>query len=161
MGKLLKRQSEQLSLYVQQIAWLNTAPEPPKRKGAKPEKQPTRLHRMKADKLTPSLPDNPAPYITDWLMEIGPLASTGMGPAPLGWAEIRAWQDSVGIELDPWEARTIRQLSKEFLTTMHEAKDPTFPAPFQSAQDIERNRGAVDRQLRNTFAAIRMSRGKP
>lgn len=110
---------------------------------------------MKADGLAIELPDNPLPYITEWLMEAGPLAATGMGPAPLGWAEIDAWAALTGTDPNPWEARTIRRLSRDFHDQMDKAREPTCPAPF-----VERpaNDDAVTAQFKAMFA--RMSANK-
>lgn len=146
--------SERLSLYVRQIAWLNTAPDPPK--NAKGQgKPPVRIKRMKADGIPVELPDNPSPYLVDWLMEIGPLSTGGMGPACLSWTDIRDWERLTGNQLDPWEARTLRRLSRDFVDQMNKAKEANCPAPYSSGTV---NTSAVDAQFAAMFKA--MSRKK-
>ena len=103
---------------------------------------------MKADGIAIDLPANPAPYLTDWLKEVGPLGSTGMGPAPLQWGEIRDWQTLMGIELSAWEARTLHGLSRDFHDQMHKAKEPTCPAPYVDRLD---NDDAVTEQFKRMF----------
>lgn len=76
------------------------------------------------------LPDNPAPYLTNWLFEIGPVEGDG----PISWQAMAAWEGVSGIELDPWEARTIRRLSAEYLSEYHQAKRRDRPAPYGEEQ---------------------------
>lgn len=113
---------------------------------------------MKADKIEPDIPPNPMPHLTGWLFEIGPTSSNGMGPVPIGWQEIAAWQELTGNEINPWEARTLRKMSADFVSTMHDAKDKSFPPPFTSAEAIARNRDAVSRQIGIGFKALTMAK---
>lgn len=115
---------------------------------------------MVREQITPDLPPNPAPYLTDWLFEIGPIASNGMGSSAIGWPDIAAWQMLKAVELFPWEAKVLRQLSAAFLGMMQDAKDPSCPAPFLSTETMERNREAVSNQLRIGFKAMSMANAK-
>lgn len=112
---------------------------------------------MKADGLQIELPPNPMPYLTEWLMEVGPVAANGMGSAPLGWAEIAAWQEMTGNDLNAWEARTLRRLSRDFHDQMHKAKEATCPAPFvaQVAND-----DAVGDQFKAMFRKMAANKTK-
>lgn len=80
-------------------------------------------------------PPNPAPHITEWLIEIGPSVAGSMGEAPISWGDITAWQQNTGIELDPWEARTIRRLSQVFVSQRYDAEKPDCPAPYRGPID--------------------------
>lgn len=147
MGGFYRGLSDQLSLYVRQLAWLNTAPNPPQ--GDKTGvKQPKRIVRMKAEGVPIDLPKNPCPYLVDWLMEIGPVASAGMGAAPVGWADIQTWQTLTAIEADPWEARTLMRLSRDFVAQIDRSKIPTCPAPYSTGLTNEQ---AVTEQFRAMF----------
>ncbi|EPR09869.1 hypothetical protein M527_07005 [Sphingobium indicum IP26] len=106
---------------------------------------------MRADGIAIDLPDNPAPYLVDWLSEVGPLSATGMGPASLAWSEIRDWQSLIGIELTPWEARTLHRLSRDFHHQMQWAKKPNCPPPYVGRLD---NDAAVTDQFRRMFARL-------
>ena len=112
---------------------------------------------MKADGVEIHLPPNPLPYITEYLMEIGPVSSSSMGSAPLAWPEIAAWQDLTGIELDAWEARTIRRLSRDFHDQMHRAKDANCPPPFAAKA---RNDDAVSEQFQRMFRVMAANKKK-
>lgn len=48
----------------------------------------------------------------------------GMGPTPLVWADIDAWQNLHGIRLSSWEIDTLHQLDRAALAT---APKPVTP----------------------------------
>lgn len=107
---------------------------------------------MKADDHDIVLPDNPAPHLTDWLLEIGPTAGDG----PLAWQDIAAWSSQVGIELDPWEARIVRRLSKTFVNQRSDARKPGCPEPrLQVNETAARKR--VDQQFAALIGALQTS----
>lgn len=123
---------------------MNTAPEPEGKGADKAAKQPTRLAAMEAQDVDPAIPDNPAPHLTEWLLEIGPTVPAGMGEAEIGWDHLTHWQQNVGIELAPWEGRLLRNLSRAWLSAKHEARKPDCPAPWGgTANDLSQNREAV------------------
>lgn len=80
------------------------------------------------------MPDVSVPHVIDYLMEIGPAASGGMGPTPISHAEIRAWQENTGISLTSWESRTLRQLSREYVGELIAGADRERQAPYQPAE---------------------------
>lgn len=92
-------------------------------------KQTKRGEKSRGEKLgdAAQLPDNPAPHLTDWLFDAGPLAPDG---SALGWQDLTAWQVNVGIELEPWEGRLIRRLSGVYGNMRHRAEKPDCAAPF-------------------------------
>lgn len=131
------------------MAWLNTAPKPPKGVNV-PENAPppvSRMAQMKADKIVPRMPDNPAPHFINRLIEIGLTETTGFGAAPLAWSSIVAWQEAVCISLQPWEARLIRKLSVEYLAETRRAEEAGCPAPFQTERS-QRELEVEDERLR-------------
>lgn len=101
---------------------------------------------------TPALPDNPAPHVTDWFLEIGPTVATGMGEGPIGWQDMTAWSELTGVELDPWEAKTIRSLSSAFVAERHRARKPGCLAPYSTLSAD--NRGRVDAQFKALVGAL-------
>lgn len=112
---------------------------------------------MNADGMAIEMPPNPMPYITEWLMEVGPVCSNGMGTGPIGWTDIAAWQDLTGNELDAWEARTLRRLSRDFHDQMHRAKESTCPAPYVAKA---RNDDAVGDQFKEMFRKMAAAKKK-
>lgn len=137
MGGFYRGLSDRLSLYVRQLAWLNTAPNPPK--GDKTGvKQPQRIKRLRAEGFPVELPDNPVPYLVDWLMEVGPFGTGGMGAVAINWADLATWQALTGLQIDPWEARTLVRLSRDFVAQTERSKDITCPAPYSTGATSER-----------------------
>lgn len=139
MGKFQAGLFEELSLYVRQSAWLSTVPERPKGdKGEGPHL--TRLQKMreteKNDLYLPEMPPVDAPHLIAHLWEIGPALSGGMGPAPITHEEICAWQALTGIELNPWEVRSLRRLSREYIGEMQRAEKIDAKAPWQPADYV-------------------------
>ena len=102
---------------------------------------------MKADKIVPQMPPNPAPHITDRLIEIGLTGSGAMAAVPLTWGEIDAWCNRTAIDLEPWEGRLISRLSKAYLNQLHASEDERCPPPFQG-KVTAREREVAEAQLR-------------
>lgn len=107
---------------------------------------------MRADGVEPSLPEAPAQYLIEYLFEVGPTVSAGMGPSIIGWRDLQAWQDLVGIDLLPWEARIIRRLSADYLSQSLKAEKPDCPAPYLSKQEVDR--ASVSKRVGNAFQAL-------
>lgn len=78
------------------------------------------------------MPPNPAPYLFAYLIEIGIVGTTGMGPIAITWQEIAAWSQCTGTALQPWEARLIRRLSVEYVSESRKAEDETYPSPWRA-----------------------------
>lgn len=85
----------------------------------------------RADEL--EYPPCEAAYLVNFLFEVGPVESGGMSPSPLSHREIEAWQRNVGVELNAWEATTLRRLSQEYLGMSSEATSPSCPPPWTPA----------------------------
>lgn len=113
---------------------------------------------MRKAKIRPHLPPNPAPYLIDWLFEIGPSVAVGMGEGPLGWGDLAHWQALSGVALNAWEARTLRRLSGDWLGERHRAEKDDAPAPALRREDVEANRDAVSAKLERAFDALELSR---
>lgn len=132
------------------MAWLNATPKPDERsKAARPEyerPQISRIEQLKKDKVPILMPPNPAPVITDRLIEIGMTEAAGMGSAPLSWLTIDAWQRVTGVTLPAWEARLLRQLSVEYLTESRKAESQNCPSPWR-AQVTQRERDVEQARL--------------
>lgn len=101
------------------------------------------------------LPPNPAPYLTEWWLEIGPTCTAGMGEGSITWQEMAAWQGLTGIELDPWEARTIRSMSQAFAAQKPDARKADCPAPYLGNREtLAIQRPVVAQQVKALFGAL-------
>lgn len=76
------------------------------------------------------MPTNPAPHITDRLVEMGLTEAAGMGAVPLSWQTINAWCDGACVDLPPWERRLMRRLSGDYLKESRDAEAETCPPPW-------------------------------
>jgi hypothetical protein len=95
------------------------------------------------------MPENSAPYLTDWLFEIGPTGSNGVGRCRLEWRDIAAWQDVSGIDLEPWEGNLIRRLSGDYAEQLARSEKPDCPQPW--INDVEVHRTAVASKVTAIF----------
>lgn len=107
---------------------------------------------MLARDEAPILPPNPAPYLTAWLFEIGPTSIGGMGEGPLGYQDFTAWQAVSGVDLMPWEAKTLRRLSGEYLAERQKAEEPNALAPYNEQGDMAAHRDRVAAQFKAALA---------
>ena len=107
----------------------------------------TRLKAMQARNEQPVLPPVSARHIVDWWLEIGPA-----GDGALTWQEIAAWEQLTGIELEPWEAKTIRSMSAAFVSQRFEARKAGCPAPYSTEQDEQDNVTAAFAALKQYLA---------
>lgn len=102
---------------------------------------------MKKDGIIPQMPPNPVPHVIVRLIEIGITETTGMGPAPLSWREIQAWQSATNVRLPPWETRLIRALSLAYMGESAKAENENCPSPMR-AEITERDREVEEVKLR-------------
>lgn len=104
----------------------------------------------------PAVPRNPAAYLTDWLFDIGPSVAAGMGEAAISYQDLAAWQTISGIELLPWEARTLRRLSIEYIGERQLAEDLARPAPYSGeADEIAAKRNLIAAQVKAAFSQLK------
>lgn len=110
---------------------------------------------MKDDGISPVFPDNPAEYLTTWLFEIGPAVPAGMGESAIDWPHLKAWQETMGVELLPWEARILRRLSGDFVAQRAKSRKPDCPAPYTGDADrVKLNRGIVADKVASVFGGM-------
>lgn len=96
------------------------------------------------------MPPNPAPHITDRLIEIGLSEAAGMGAVPITWREISAWRENVGVWITPWEARLLRKLSAAYLAESRKAERETCPPPSRIRM-TKQHREIEDAELRSVL----------
>lgn len=80
-------------------------------------------------------------YLIEILFEVGPSKSIGMGGnAPIDDVDLAAWMHNQNVKLTPWEAKSIRQLSREYAAMLSEAIDPNTPAPWVDPNLLDQER---------------------
>lgn len=104
----------------------------------------SRIDAMRRDGIRkPAMPANPAPHITDRLVEMGLSEAAGMAAVPLTWKEINAWCERTGVDLPPWEARLMRRLSSDYLAESRRAEAETCPPPWLAPASEETMRAEL------------------
>ena len=96
------------------------------------------------------MPPNPAPHLTDRLIEIGLTEAAGMGAAPLSWREIAAWRTETCVPQQPWEARLMRRLSAAYLAESRKAESESCPPPWRT-EVTAREREIEEAELRSVL----------
>ena len=111
-------------------AWLSATPRPLEDEDDKRKKKPderTRGQRMRESKHAAEKVGLECPvelgyfqHIADYLFEVGPT----MGDQAVEWPNLEAWARLTGVDLDPFRARAIVTLSREFLGAAAKSRDP-------------------------------------
>lgn len=120
---------------------------------AKPE-QLTRAQKIERNggfPLFPSVGD--ADYVITYWHDLGVVESGAMGPIPLSSKEILSWQECTGVELEAWEFRVLRDMSRRYLIQYEESKKPECPPPFGDPVN-EFDRAVVSKKVGNAFKAF-------
>jgi hypothetical protein len=65
-------------------------------------------------------------YLVAYLFEAGPVMDAG----PLSFGELESWCRRLGIDLQPWEARCLCRLSREYLNESRRAALRDAKAPW-------------------------------
>lgn len=149
-------------------AWLDAALKPPKRPpqaNATSDDTPQRITRrakFKAQGVVHSMPDpGPGAYLLEVFFDVGPVLYTPMGDAPLGYDQLVAWQRCSGVQLTPWECRTLRDLSLVYAGEKALAADPGAAAPGSAHETEEESMERRERVSRGIGEQLRSLRHKP
>lgn len=73
----------------------------------------------------------PHEHMLQAFLDCGPVMHTAEGDAPLTWGEASAFATATLVISDPWEIRTLVQMSRAFLSTRHASTDPLFIPPME------------------------------
>lgn len=103
------------------------------------------MREIAGDDYEPDMPDpGTAAYLIEHFWSVGPTS----GETAITSTELRDYQANMGIELTPWECKTLRQLSVEYINETHRATKDCAP-PWDEAADvfIKLKRAAMKRKL--------------
>lgn len=101
---------------------------------------------MKQQGITPNLPDCDAPYFLDYFFSIGP------GSEPVSFQEIESWQRLSGIELDTWQAKTLRRLSIDYASQYEKSKNRSCQPPDEDELTELQLKELATKKFRNAMA---------
>lgn len=127
------------------MAWLDSVI---KTEGDSDEDPVTRRERMISEEIEILLPECDAFNMVEILYEIGPAESAGMGATALSHLQIRAYQDNIGIDLTPWQVRTLRSMSIAYCRQLSISSDWNTIPPFTEKDQLLHNRERVQSQFK-------------
>ncbi len=120
---------------------------------AKPE-QLTRAQKIERNGGFPRFPNvGDAEYVITYWHDLGVIEAGAMGPVPLSSKEILSWQECTGIDLQTWEFRVLREMSRKYLIQSEESKKPECPPPYGDPVN-EFDRGIVSKKVTNAFKSF-------
>ena len=120
---------------------------------AKPE-QLTRAQKIERNGGFPRFPNvGDAEYVITYWHDLGVIEAGAMGPVPLSSKEILSWQECTGIDLQTWEFRVLREMSRRYLIQAEESKKPECPPPYGDPVN-EFDRGIVSKKVTNAFKSF-------
>ncbi|WP_342617234.1 hypothetical protein [Rhodoferax sp. GW822-FHT02A01] len=67
-------------------------------------------------------PKNGCWHIWETFIELHNARGAGMGPSPITWRDLSAWQEVRGVVLTPWEIDTLTALDQVAMKSMNEKK---------------------------------------
>jgi len=111
---------------VQYLGWLNAVPK--LKVDPKSEKSRQELFDEQGKEI--EYPPCAMWYMVDYLFSIGPVMSATSGDSPISHQEINAWQKNLQIKLCPWEAQTLRDMSRHYLLKMIKSDHQDSPPPW-------------------------------
>jgi hypothetical protein len=140
---------------VRHAAWLNAVPDVPQPKTGPRVPQKSRREALKANGVEPEMPSLEwGRYLVEYLFEFGPTVPAGMGSAPLPPSEIEAAQRVLGIQLQPWEARLLLRLSREYLQESHRATEQHCAPPWSDPASEKADLMATAARLEQAMLAM-------
>ena len=140
-------------MYVRHRAWLSAVPDTNTR-NKRNERTRYELLKDKNSELL-NLPEvNYAEYLIDYLFEVGPSMSNGMGLCPISYQEISSWLQTTKTECNSWDVNVIRHLSKVFINQYHESIKVDCPPPYHYMveNNMEEIRKGIDDKIKSVFA---------
>ena len=90
----------------------------------------SRLEMAQEDGQPVELPDVVAfDHLPEAMMRLGPVKSTGMGERPADWPEIDAFARATGRIGSAWEAETLFDMCRVYMSERQDGGDPFRVAP--------------------------------
>ena len=105
----------------------------PQEKNARRDSDPplNRAEQIIAQGGEPLLPEvGEVAYLLRYWQDIGLVGSGAMGPVRLSALELMGWQQGCCVTLAPWEFAVLREMSAQYIASLHEASKPECPAPY-------------------------------
>jgi hypothetical protein len=116
-----------------------------------------RAEQIMAQGGEPLLPEvGEVSYLLRYWQDIGLVGSGAMGPARLSALELRAWQEGCCVTLAPWEFAVLREMSAQYIASLHEASKPECPAPYgEPLHQLDRD--VIQKKVVSQFKAFMLA----
>lgn len=95
-------------------------------------------------------------YLLRYWQDIGLVGSGAMGPVRLSALELMAWQQGYCVTLVPWEFAVLREMSAQYITSLHEASKPECPAPYGDPLH-QLDRDVIQKKVVSQFKAFMLA----
>lgn len=136
------------------MAWLHATPKQPGVKESQNHQSKCRIDLIEEKGGVIELPTFEfGAYLVDYWKDVGSVSQGGYSAAPITSIEISAWQKMVGIKLNPWEFRVIREMSRAYLAYLHVAEEFECPAPYGDYSK-QFNRNHIAEQAKRVFGRL-------
>jgi hypothetical protein len=162
LGKFYAQVGGELNRVARQLAWLHAVPVAENATVAEQRQSVSRLEKMHKEDRIAFLPDASADFLIPLFLEVGPTMPSGIGSLPLTYSEIEAWKRSTDRLLEPWEARALVAMSREYVAFTTEASKPGCPSPMAALDEMtDEKRRNVANSLKSAFGALMTNPPKP
>ena len=95
-------------------------------------------------------------YLLRYWQDIGLVGSGAMGPVRLSALELMAWQQGCCVTLAPWEFAVLREMSAQYINSLHEASKPECPAPYgEPLHQLDRD--VIQKKVVSQFKAFMLA----
>ena len=95
-------------------------------------------------------------YLLRYWQDIGLVGSGAMGPVRLSALELMAWQQGSCVTLAPWEFAVLREMSAQYINSLHEASKPECPAPYgEPLHQLDRD--VIQKKVVSQFKAFMLA----
>lgn len=89
-------------------------------------------------------------HLVDFLWQVGPAMPGGVGPVPITFSELQAWQQQTGCALGSWEVRTLRRMSVAYVAQAEDSRRRDCPPPWIPPAMV-RDRADTAKRVRALF----------
>ena len=116
-----------------------------------------RAEKIIAQGGEPSLPEvGEVAYLLRYWQDTGLVGSGAMGPVRLSALELMAWQEGSGVALAPWEFAVLREMSAQYINSLHEASKPECAAPYGNPL-YQLDRDVIQKKVVSQFKAFMLA----
>ena len=75
-------------------------------------------------------------YLVECFRGLGVCTNDGMGVSPMSWRELDAFCNNSCYHLTRWEREQVINMSRDYVTMHHEAKELSCPSPMIKALNL-------------------------